>query len=260
MCFTTPSLGAKTKKPKKQVKINTTLLADLESESWVNGSRGLKREGRAVSLVCAPFPLYISEQLLSGGVQVSLHAAKKTISLDKFLVDVQIEEPPITSSDADASGPTLSIDDLRRPQDKVIRELSQKIPKRQWPVSTQFNVHELAASHHSEGPSVPADIHAVSEDRSSHGPHHTPDVVLPTHLKHWAEHEDAPKERDWSKLEAQFDFKQNHIDDDEIQLPPRQIDKANSNHVRGEAYAKRSSTAFGKIRAKNQKKVLVFFF
>eukprot|EP00604_Paraphysomonas_vestita_P000631 CAMPEP_0174825724 /NCGR_PEP_ID=MMETSP1107-20130205/43045_1 /TAXON_ID=36770 /ORGANISM="Paraphysomonas vestita, Strain GFlagA" /LENGTH=159 /DNA_ID=CAMNT_0016057619 /DNA_START=483 /DNA_END=959 /DNA_ORIENTATION=+ len=73
------------------------LLTELETESWRNGSRGHQKETRASYL--EPLPLYT--KLLGGVSNVSLDVDTKIVnSQTKYLVKVQLEEPPIETADA----------------------------------------------------------------------------------------------------------------------------------------------------------------
>lgn len=73
------------------------LLTELETESWRNGSRGQQKETRAVPM--ASLPLYT--HLLGGISNVSLDVDPQSVNQQmKYLVKVQLEEPPIDTSDA----------------------------------------------------------------------------------------------------------------------------------------------------------------
>jgi HEAT repeat protein len=75
------------------------LLTELETESWRNGSRGQQKETRAVAMIS--LPLYT--HLLGGISNVSLTVERDPQSVNqqkKYLVKVQLEEPPIETSDS----------------------------------------------------------------------------------------------------------------------------------------------------------------
>eukprot|EP01042_Synura_sphagnicola_P030992 gene30992-39904_t len=96
------------------INIGPSLLTELEAESWSNGSRGRQKEGRSPPI--EPAPLF--QDLLGGTPNVVLDVATSHASLQKFLVRVHLEEPPI-EADATLKGleqhglkSLLSIDDL----------------------------------------------------------------------------------------------------------------------------------------------------
>eukprot|EP01038_Epipyxis_sp_PR26KG_P009853 gene9853-13255_t len=70
--------------------INHGLLRELEAESWDNGVRG-KRHGRAKAL--SPASLYLD--LLKGVSNIQLNVALKHDTLQKFNVQVQLDEDPV---------------------------------------------------------------------------------------------------------------------------------------------------------------------
>jgi len=74
--------------------IGIDLLCELEAESWCNGSRGKAKEARAPPLT--PSGLYT--QLLGGVSNVSLDVDKVRVDQHKFLVRVNLEEPPIATT------------------------------------------------------------------------------------------------------------------------------------------------------------------
>jgi hypothetical protein len=71
--------------------IGIDLLCELEAESWCNGSRGKAKEARAGLIPTSA--LYTV--LLGGASNVSLDVDKVSVDQHKFLVRVNLEEPPI---------------------------------------------------------------------------------------------------------------------------------------------------------------------
>jgi hypothetical protein len=73
------------------------LLTELETESWRNGSRGQQKETRAAPMESLP----LHTHLLGGISNVSLDVDPQSVNQQmKYLVRVQLEEPPIETSDA----------------------------------------------------------------------------------------------------------------------------------------------------------------
>jgi hypothetical protein len=71
--------------------LSLNLLTDLEAESWGNGCRGAVKEGRALPI--APGPLYLN--LLKDTSHVQLAIGARTASLEKYLVEIKLDEPPL---------------------------------------------------------------------------------------------------------------------------------------------------------------------
>lgn len=71
--------------------VNKDLLSALESESWGNGARGCIKEGRSTYL--QPIPLFLD--LLRGSTRITVNFDAKTAQLEKYLVNVELYEPPI---------------------------------------------------------------------------------------------------------------------------------------------------------------------
>jgi hypothetical protein len=79
-----------------ELNMQTELLCELEAESWCNGSRGQQKEARASHIPSAP--LY--ETLLRGTSNVVLNVDRVSVDQSKFLVKVQLQEPPIETEGA----------------------------------------------------------------------------------------------------------------------------------------------------------------
>jgi hypothetical protein len=85
----------------KDISINRELLRELETESWSNGCRGTKKEGRARDLLPGPLNLH----LLKGTHNFELRVEIRTVTLEKYHVQVQVDEPQM-----DLDGPVLTLD------------------------------------------------------------------------------------------------------------------------------------------------------
>lgn len=83
-------------RPEELNSFEKSLLIELETESWRNGSRGQQKETRALPM--EPIPLYT--HLLGGISNVSLDVDPQSVNQLKYLVKVQLEEPPIETADA----------------------------------------------------------------------------------------------------------------------------------------------------------------
>ena len=72
-------------------------MRELEAESWDNGARGRSKDGR--SKYISPSPLFT--EFLGGASNVELDIELKDETLDKFYVQVQLDEPKIGGSASD---------------------------------------------------------------------------------------------------------------------------------------------------------------
>jgi hypothetical protein len=77
-----------------EITLGQGLMRELEAESWDNGARGRHKDGRCKSI--KPAKLYT--ELLRGGSNVNLNVEVKDEPLDKFCVQVQLDEPEITTT------------------------------------------------------------------------------------------------------------------------------------------------------------------
>lgn len=92
--------------------INHSLLAELEAESWSNGSRGTVKEGRSAAIE----PDEIVSDLLQDTIPLKLDLSAKTSDICKYLVHVHLEEPPIdaiSSAKSTSSQQTFQLKDLK---------------------------------------------------------------------------------------------------------------------------------------------------
>ena len=71
--------------------LNDSLLSTLESESWRNGSRGALKEGRADFKE----PIEFFLDLMKGSTHIRANFDPKVATLEKYLVQIQLVEPPI---------------------------------------------------------------------------------------------------------------------------------------------------------------------
>lgn len=71
------------------------LLKELEAESWDNGARGKIKDGRSKSV--APAKLYT--EFLRGGSDVKLNISIKASPLEKFCVQIQLNDPDLAPLD-----------------------------------------------------------------------------------------------------------------------------------------------------------------
>mmetsp|Transcript_28225 Transcript_28225/g.62516 ORF Transcript_28225/g.62516 Transcript_28225/m.62516 type:complete len:1451 (+) Transcript_28225:122-4474(+) len=93
------------------------LLRELEAESWHNGARGKHKEGR--SKILKPSTLYT--ELLRGGTTVHLDVVVQDAELDKFCVQVQLDEPQ-AHTDTDLSDPAATApDEAAEARDKELQ-------------------------------------------------------------------------------------------------------------------------------------------
>jgi hypothetical protein len=81
-------------------KIQYNLLVELEAESWANGARGTQREGRAARI--PPNELCVEFLKEGGGVRLTVDE-KRYADLDKYHVQVQLDEPNLEVGDHVAS-------------------------------------------------------------------------------------------------------------------------------------------------------------
>jgi hypothetical protein len=79
-----------------ELQMNMELLCELEAESWCNGSRGQQKESRAAFIESAP----MYTRLLGGISNVHLNIDMKSADRKKYLVKVNLQEPPIETSGA----------------------------------------------------------------------------------------------------------------------------------------------------------------
>lgn len=79
-----------------ELQMGMDLLCELEAESWCNGSRGQQKESRAEYI--EPMPLYT--RLLGGISNVDLNIGMKNADSKKYLVKIDLQEPPIETSGA----------------------------------------------------------------------------------------------------------------------------------------------------------------
>jgi hypothetical protein len=79
------------------ISLGQGLMRELEAESWDNGARGRHKDGRSKSV--KPAKLYT--ELLRGGSNVKLDVQVKDGPLEKFCVQVQLDEPEITAPAAE---------------------------------------------------------------------------------------------------------------------------------------------------------------
>ena len=86
-----------------EISLGQGLMRELEAESWDNGARGRHKDGRCKSV--KPAKLYT--ELLRGGSNVKLDVEVKDEPLEKFCVQVQLDEPEMTTSSALVAQPEL---------------------------------------------------------------------------------------------------------------------------------------------------------
>jgi hypothetical protein len=79
------------------ISLGQGLMRELEAESWDNGARGRHKEGRSKAV--KPAKLYT--ELLRGGSNVKLDVEIKDEPLEKFCVQVQLDEPEMSAPLAD---------------------------------------------------------------------------------------------------------------------------------------------------------------
>lgn len=77
-----------------EITVGQGLMRELEAESWDNGARGRHKEGRSKSV--KPAKLYT--ELLRGGSNVKLDVDVRDEPLEKFCVQVQLDEPELSTS------------------------------------------------------------------------------------------------------------------------------------------------------------------
>ena len=77
------------------ISLGQGLMKELEAESWDNGARGRHKEGR--SKLVKPSKLYT--ELLRGGSTVQLDFSIEDEKLEKYCVQVQLDEPELVSTD-----------------------------------------------------------------------------------------------------------------------------------------------------------------
>jgi len=88
--------------------IKHTLLCELEAESWSNGSRGKLKEGRAPHMETGA----VMDNLLNKCPDLNLEVEQRLVHLQKYLVQVHLEELQGESESADSISLQLNIDDL----------------------------------------------------------------------------------------------------------------------------------------------------
>eukprot|EP01041_Mallomonas_annulata_P001580 gene1580-3053_t len=93
--------------------MNANLLREVEAESWCNGSRGTQKESKSPFI--EPAPIY--QDLLGGTPNVVLDVPTSYSVLQKFLVYVYLEEPPLESEEY-MKGLDLSLKDLESFKDE----------------------------------------------------------------------------------------------------------------------------------------------
>lgn len=76
--------------------INPNLMREMEAESWSNGSRGVQKEERAPYI--EPEPIFTD--LMNAGDVVELDVKSMFAKMEKHMIQVQLEEPPIETEEA----------------------------------------------------------------------------------------------------------------------------------------------------------------
>jgi hypothetical protein len=108
-----------------ELQMNMDLLCELEAESWCNGSRGQQKEGRAGYL--EPMPLYT--RLLGGISNVDLNIGMKSADRKKYLVKIDLQEPPIETSGARQALEDGFQDLVHYPDDDILVPETMEYPK-----------------------------------------------------------------------------------------------------------------------------------
>lgn len=75
--------------------INPNLMREMEAESWSNGSRGVQKEERAPYIE----PEQLFTELNSSGDAVELDVKSMFAKMEKHIIQVQLEEPPIETEE-----------------------------------------------------------------------------------------------------------------------------------------------------------------
>ena len=129
-------------------KIQYSLLVELEAESWTNGARGTSREGRAKPVELAP----LVTEFLKPTVDVRLSIDKRYAELEKFHVQVQLDEPNLELENH-VSDLSIGINDLASYEDPELvssgadagQPLLRSCPKQEVEL-TPVPIHLLKAS------------------------------------------------------------------------------------------------------------------
>jgi len=128
-------------------KLQYSLLVELEAESWTNGARGATRQGRSKPISAAP----LVTDFLKPTVDVKLQIDKRYAELNKFHVQVQLDEPNL-ELEAHVEGLAIGINDLASYEDaeEASAPLMQSCPKQEVELSP-IPIHLLKASEDVEG-------------------------------------------------------------------------------------------------------------
>lgn len=109
--------------------LSQNLMKELEAESWSNGSRGNLREGRAAPI--APASMYTD--LLRSTMNVQLDVDLRHAHLEKYHVQIQLDEPKIDVQESSQPILDLTIADLASYEDgdESNAPITQQCPKQE---------------------------------------------------------------------------------------------------------------------------------
>jgi hypothetical protein len=147
--------------------IGHELLCELEAESWENGTRGRKKDGRAHPIATSAMNM----ELLKGTPNVKLNVEIRYCALEKYHVQVQLDEPKIESEAANIAL-EKGIDDLgafkdSEDQNSVIAPMN--CPKQECEIMEAMEVPRKALSRlvSATSPAASDDHGGVHEDSNA---------------------------------------------------------------------------------------------
>lgn len=120
-----------------EISLGHGLLKELEAESWDNGARGKVKDGR--SRLMKPAKLYT--ELLKGGSNVKLNVSVTQSQLEKYCIQIQLNDPDLMSADdrvraaaAAAEDPSGMEDSLGLGALKAYEDAEELLPSSYVPV------------------------------------------------------------------------------------------------------------------------------